>query len=72
MFGRNYISKTELKFLPNECHICGATENDTELYKCERCDELYCEKCGTKYTLHNQIDYNCCSVCGYYNPHDYI
>lgn len=46
-----------------ECHICTNTENDTEMYICERCDNYYCYSCSASYTIHSQIDYNCCEQC---------
>lgn len=55
----------ECWYLPEikECHICINTENDTKLYECEKCGELYCYKCSASFTIHSQIDYNCCEQC---------
>lgn len=42
------------------CNICYSSE---ECFVCERCDLLFCEECSTVFTLHNQIDFNCCISC---------
>lgn len=43
------------------CKVC--KEHSTELYTCERCDELFCSNCQTEYNQFSQIDYNCCKTC---------
>lgn len=43
------------------CHMCGNL-TDPE-YICETCDELVCEDCMVKFTIHNQIDYCLCKCC---------
>jgi|GEM_PF-4423590 hypothetical protein len=43
------------------CHICNAI-TDPE-YICTECDEVVCEDCMVKMTIHNQIDYCLCEVC---------
>ena len=43
------------------CHMCGGiTEPD---WFCTGCDELVCEDCMVKMTIHNQIDYCLCQNC---------
>ncbi|MDB5144199.1 MAG: hypothetical protein JWQ66_2912 [Mucilaginibacter sp.] len=44
-----------------KCHICGGlTEPE---FLCTQCDELVCEDCMVKMTIHNQIDYCLCESC---------
>lgn len=44
-----------------KCHVCG---KDTELESvCEICDQFYCDDCSATFTIHNQIDFNCCEIC---------
>lgn len=45
-----------------KCHICG---NETE-FTCDRCEEPVCEDCCVTMTIHNQVDYPLCTVCGDY------
>ncbi len=42
------------------CHLC---ESDTD-FTCDRCGEPVCEDCCVKMTIHNQIDYPLCTLCG--------
>jgi hypothetical protein len=44
-----------------ECHCCGY-ETELEMV-CEKCDDFYCENCSAPFTIHTQIDYNCCESC---------
>jgi hypothetical protein len=46
----------------DRCSVCG--NKSDELYRCERCDELYCDNCHLVYNQFTQIDYNCCRTCG--------
>jgi SAM-dependent methyltransferase len=39
----------------------------TEVYECEKCKEMYCDKCAAEYNQFTQIDYNCCKTCGQRN-----
>lgn len=42
------------------CHLC---ESETD-FTCDRCGEPVCEDCCVKMTIHNQIDYPLCTLCG--------
>lgn len=42
------------------CHICNG-ETD---FTCVDCGEAVCEECCVQMTLHNQIDYVLCTICG--------
>jgi hypothetical protein len=42
------------------CHLC---ESETD-FTCDRCGEPVCEECCVKMTIHNQIDYPLCTLCG--------
>ena len=43
-----------------KCHLC---EQETD-FTCDRCGEPVCFDCCVKMTIHNQIDYSLCSLCG--------
>ncbi len=45
----------------NYCEICYIWIDED--WKCDRCECLYCEKCSSRFTIHNQIDYPCCIIC---------
>jgi hypothetical protein len=43
------------------CEICYGRPSD--LYICEVCDKFYCDDCACRFSMKNQIDYNCCIYC---------
>ena len=52
--------------LIEHCYICFTTNIERDCY-CERCDNLYCEDCSSIFTVHNQMDGNCCYICAEQN-----
>ena len=45
--------------------ICEKCEKDVdEVFMCERCEMMMCDKCSVTYNQFTQIDYNCCKGCG--------
>jgi hypothetical protein len=46
----------------SECKFCG--DDESPLYKCKECGELYCEFCGS-------VEDKICSDCFDYNEDDY-
>lgn len=46
-----------------ECHICTNTEEESEIYICERCNNYFCDECSSSYDIFSQIDYSCCERC---------
>jgi hypothetical protein len=59
---------TNLEEIFESCHVCGA--QFVELYKCERCDECYCDNCSSTFDQFSCIDYNCCKPCQERNYED--
>ena len=51
------------EFEIEKCHCCEKTIAETEIFKCERCEELMCSDCQAPYNQFSQIDYNCCINC---------
>ena len=45
----------------NVCYICA--NKDIMDGECEICNKFYCEEHKANYTIHNQIDFNCCKYC---------
>ena len=43
------------------CFACG--EFNKEINQCEICGQSYCEKHKSNFSIHNQIDFNCCEEC---------
>jgi hypothetical protein len=46
----------------SECRFCG--DDESTLYKCKECGELYCEFCGS-------VEDKLCSDCMDYDDDDY-
>jgi Pyruvate/2-oxoacid:ferredoxin oxidoreductase delta subunit len=45
--------------------FCERCEKDVdEVYMCERCEMMICDKCTASYNQFSQIDYTCCKGCG--------
>lgn len=44
------------------CEKCG--KDVDEVFMCERCEMMICDKCSATYNQFTQIDYNCCKECG--------
>ena len=51
----------EYVYRSNTCTKCNNV--NTEVYNCERCDELICNDCQATYNQFSKIDYNCCNDC---------
>ena len=48
--------------------FCERCEKDCdEVFECEICGQMICEKCQATYNQFSQIDYNCCESCAKYN-----
>lgn len=44
--------------------VCERCEKEaTEVYECERCEQMICDNCQAEYNAFTQIDYNCCKSC---------
>ena len=43
------------------CDVC--ENNVKEVYKCDICEQSYCDKCSVPFTATNNIDFNCCTDC---------
>lgn len=51
------------------CERC--EKNVTEVYPCERCEMMICDKCQAEYNQFAQIDYTCCKQCAVSSREDY-
>lgn len=47
------------------CERCEKTCN--EVFECEICGQMICDKCQAVYNQFSQIDFNCCKTCAEYN-----
>lgn len=48
--------------------FCERCEKDCdEVFMCERCELMICDKCQAEYNQFTQIDYNCCKTCAEYS-----
>lgn len=43
------------------CHLCGQKVDYESV--CKKCENYYCEDCSVPFTIHTQIDFNCCENC---------
>lgn len=44
--------------------ICERCEKDVdEVFMCELCETMICDKCSSTYNQFTQIDFNCCKSC---------
>lgn len=61
----NYlITHSQPKPLSDDRKICEICEKESDdLFACERCDQMICDKCQAVYNQFTQIDFNCCKSC---------
>lgn len=55
------MKKEKITTKPVVCERCEKECN--EVFECERCGLMICDKCQAVYNQFTQIDYNCCKSC---------
>jgi len=45
------------------CSCCGLSEEVTELFQCETCEDMYCDKCSAPTTQFFVVGKNICKSC---------